>query len=179
MKQIGYDIYYKKADSSSKLPVTMLHRSDNAVFFKVYNRDTTMETGFKFPLGAPIINGYDAQIVNGYATYHFPRSVHGECRVFVKQDSGIVRAREMAPVNRKYRREIKITGLKNAEVYLFGESYCALQAKALYFHKDNDVTPTAVENCRLVKDAEYGTYIHISDVSGELYLVMPFADRMD
>ena len=115
---------------------------------------------------------------DGYATYRFPRSMHGECRVFVKQESGIVRAREMAPVNRKYRRKIKITGLKNAELYLFGEAYCAEETRALFFHGDNDVTPTDVENCRVINDPVYGTYIHVSNISGEIYLAMPFADRM-
>ena len=178
MGRLGYEICYKKAESSSDLPTTILHRSDNAMFFDMYNRDTTVEARFKFPLGAPIINGYDALLVDGYATYRFPRSVHGECRVFVKQDSGIVRSREMAPVNRKYRRKIKITGLKNADVYLFGENYCAEQARALFFHGDNDVTPTPVENCQVVNDPEYGTYIHVANISGEMYLAMPFADRM-
>lgn len=179
MGQFGYEINYKKAEDTSKLPTTILHRSDNAMFFDVYNRDTTVEACYKFPLGAPVINGYDTQLVDGFATYRFPRSVHGECRVFVKQDSGIVRAREMAPVNRKYRRKIRITGLKNAELFLFGESYCAEQAKALFFHGDNDVTPIEAENCRLVRDAENGTYLHVTNISGEIYLAMPFKDRMD
>lgn len=178
MESFGYEIHYKKAQNDSGLPITILHRSDNAIFFDVYSRDTTVETRFKFPLGAPIINGYDVLLKDGYATYRFPRSVHGECRVFVKQESGIVRAREMAPVNRKYRRKIKITGLKNADLYLFGENYCAGQARALFFHGDNDVTPSDVENCQVVTDPEYGTYIHVTDISGEIYLAMPFADRM-
>ena len=178
MGRLGYEICYKKADDSSPLPTMILHRSDNALFFDIYNRDTTVETHFKFPLGAPVINGYDTLLTDGYATYRFPRSVHGECRVFVKQENGIVRAREMAPVNRKYRRKIKITGLKNADLYLFGENDCAEQARALFFHGDNDVTPTDVENCQVVNDPVYGTYIHVAGISGEIYLAMPFPDRM-
>lgn len=178
MGNLGYEIAYHKVQNSSKLPTTILHRSDNALFFDMYNRDTTVEACFKFPLGAPIINGYDVLLRDGYAVYRFPRSLHGECRIFVKQNSGVVRAREMAPVNRKYRRKIRITGLENADVYLFGENYCAEQARALFFHGDNDVTPTPVENCQVVNNPEYGTYIHVANISGEMYLAMPFADRV-
>ena len=177
MDSFGYSIRYEKMEESSLLPTMTLHRSDNAMFFNVYNRNTTVETRFKFPLGAPVINGYDTMIVDGYSTYRFPRSVHGECRVFVKQDSGIVRAREMAPANRKFRRKIKITGLQNAEVCLFGESYCAEEAIAAYL-SENDATPQNL-NWEVVKDPENGTYLHAANVTGDIYLCMPFPDRMN
>lgn len=177
MEEIDYSIRFIKVDESSPLPTMTLHRSYNAMIFNVYNRDTTVEARFRLPLGAPIINGYDTLLVDGYSTYRFPRSVHGECRVFVKQDSGIVRAREMAPANRKFRRKIKITGLKNAEVCLFAESYCAEEAVAAIL-SDNDATPVNL-NWEVVKDPENGTYLHGTNITGDIYLCMPFADRMN
>ena len=176
-EQYGYSIRYNKADEESLLPTATLHRSDNAMIFNVYNRDTTVEARYKFPLGAPVINGYNTLLVDGYATYHFPRSVHGECRVFVKQDSGVVRAREMTPANRKYRRRIKVSGLKNAEVCLFPESYCIESASAADFEY-SDATPVLKRDSELVHDPEYGSYIRVKNVSGDLYLVMPFADMV-
>lgn len=173
----GYSMRYNKADPQSPLPTTLLHKSDNAMIFNVYNRDTTVEARYKFPLGAPVINGYNTLLVDGYATYHFPRSMHGECRVFVKQDSGVVRAREMTPANRKYRRRIKISGLKNAEVCLFPESYCIETALAADF-ASNGATPVFRKDSELVHDPLYGSYIRLKNVSGDLYMVMPFADMM-
>ena len=147
------------------------------MIFNVYNRDTTVEAHYKFPLGAPVINGYNTLLVDGYATYHFPRSVHAECRVFVKQDSGVVRVREMSSVNRKYRRRIKVSGLKNADVCLFPESYC-IETAAIADFVSSDATPVLKTEGELVHDPDYGSYIRLRNVSGELYLVMPFADMV-
>ena len=179
LEAFDYKIAFKTVGNSSKLPTITFHRSDNAVFINAYNRDTTVETKLKFPLGAPVINGYDTFLVDGCATYHFPRSLHGECRVFVKQRNGIVRAREMPPVNRKYRRKIMITGLDNADLYLFAESYCAKEGKLVTFEGCHDRALIPVENFEVVEDAEHGTYIHIANVSGDICFVMPFADRMN
>lgn len=176
MAGYGYHIRFLK-EEGSPLPSMTLHRSDNALFFNVYNRDTTVEARFKFPLGAPVLNGFDTKLVDGYSTYRFPRSTHSECRVFVKQESGIVRAREMAPVNRKYRRKIRVSGLENATVCLFAESYCAAESIVAVL-SDNDATPVAQENWKVVKDPEYGTYLYGENISGVITFCMPFADRM-
>ena len=177
MEAYDYSIRYCKADPESPLPTVTLHRSDNATIFNVYNRDTTIEACYKFPLGAPVINGYNTLLKDGYATYHFPRTVHGECRVFVKQDYGVVRAREMTSVNRKYRRRIKISGLQNAEVCLFPESYC-IDSAVIADYASSDATPVIRNEGELVRDSEYGSYVHLKNVSGDLYLVMPFPDMV-
>lgn len=174
----GYDIRFEKVLDASPLPTMAVSRSDNAVFFNVYNRDTTVETKLRFPLGAPIINGCNARIENGAACYHFPRSSHGECRVFVKQASGVVRAKEAAPGNRKYRRKIAVSGLENAEVCLFPESYCT-KASIVAVLKTNGSTPIAEPGWELVEDPENGVYLRGRNISGEIYFLMPFRDRME
>lgn len=70
------------------LPAMTIHRHDNAMMFSVYSRDTSLETRLKFPPGAPVLNGFSTKLVDGYASYHFGKSVHAECRVFVKQENG-------------------------------------------------------------------------------------------
>lgn len=52
--------------------------------FAVYNRDNTVEARFKFPLGAPILDGYSTRLCDGFSTYRFDKCAHSECRVFVK-----------------------------------------------------------------------------------------------
>ncbi len=166
----GYDVRYE-ADEGSPRPCMTVHRSDNAYFFSVYNRDTTVETQLKFPIGAPVLNGFNTRLKNGYATYVFPRSVHGECRVFVEQESGIVSASEEAPVNMLYRRRIRISGLKNAKVRLFGEEYC--KKDCIVTQIAPDLTPVPMENWRVVEDPENGTYLYGENISGTVSICMP------
>ncbi|MBE6548218.1 MAG: hypothetical protein E7667_05000 [Ruminococcaceae bacterium] len=162
-----------------ELPSTTIHRHNNAKIFSIYNRDNTVETQLKFPLGAPIFDGYDAYIENGYATYRFDRCAHRECRVFVKQESGKVSVRECPPVNGYFRRKIRISGLENAEVCLFPESYCANSGAvvATLPHALDDM-PAEQEGWSVVNDAEHGTYLHKANVTGTIYLCMPHKDKM-
>lgn len=170
MKKFGYSIEFL-ADKDCKLPSLSVHRSNNAMIFSVYNRNTTVETRLKFPLGAPILDGFDTKICNGYASYHFNKCVHAECRVFVKQNDGIVRVKEFSPVNAYYRRKIQISGLNNADIALFGEEYC----------KDNFIvtrgttgeTPIPMEEWSVVSDKENGTYLYGHNISGTILLCMP------
>jgi len=177
IKAFGYEINFIKPNSEIPLPAMTIHKNNNAFMFNVYNRSNTVESRFKFPLGAPILNGYDTEIINGYSTYRFPRSVHSECRVFIKQENGVVRSREQIPTNRKYRRKIEISGLKNAEVCLFAEKYCIDKADIATLEYP-DSTPVLCENWEVVSDSENGTYLRIKNVSGKIYLCMPFKDRM-
>lgn len=170
MKKYGYCLEFS-GDNSCKLPSMAIHRSNNAVIFSIYNRDTTATTRFRFPLGAPIINGFDTKIINGCAEYCFDRSVHGECRVFVKQEQGTVRAKEEPPVNAKYRRRIRVSGLENAEVMLFGEEYCS--SDCIVTQVAPDETPVAMAGWQVVSDKENGTYLYGKNISGTISLCMP------
>lgn len=166
----GYDIRYVK-EPDSPLPCMTVHRSDNAYFFSIYNRDTTVEARLKFPLGAPILNGFNARLTDGSASYVFPRGVHAECRVFVEQTSGIVRAKEESPVNMRYRRRIQISGLKNANVCLFGEEYC--KRDCIVTQTTSDPTPEPMPGWRVVEDPENGTYLYGENISGTVSICMP------
>lgn len=168
----GYQIRFVKKAESSALPTMTLHRFDNAMMFNIYNRDTTVQSKLRFPMGAPVLNGYNTYIEDGFATYQFPRSVHGECRVFVKQDSGVVRARDMSPGNTKYHRKMCITGLENAEVCLFPEAHCTKTSIVAIMERSH-LTPFAQEGWEVVEDPEAGTYLHKKNVSGTIYFLMP------
>lgn len=164
----GYSV--KLQNLGRGCPSMTIHRNNNALIFSVYGRDMTAESRLRFPLGSPILNGHDVKIEDGCAVYRFARSVHSECRVFVKQDSGVVSAREEAPVNSKYRRRIRISGLENAEVALFGEEYC----KDMCIVTDTLLDPTPVElaGWQVVTD-ENGTYLLGKGISGRVSLCMP------
>ncbi len=179
LDKFGWSIRFKKPTDETELPVITVHRNDNATYFSVYNRNTLLETRLKTPLGAPILNGLDTKLEDGYSVYNFARCEHRECRVFVKQKNGVLRSREMSPINRKYRRKIQITGLDNAEVFLFAENYCCDKAAVggVEFSNDRDMN-TPQDFWEVINDPENGCYLHAKNVSGTIYLAMPFPDQM-
>lgn len=169
LSEFGISIDFVK-EEESPLPVITVHRNDNAMMFSVYNRDTTVETRLKFPLGAPVLNGFSTKISDGYASYHFNKSVHSECRVFVKQESGVVKVKEEPPVNMKYRRRIQISGLKNATVCIFAENYC--KDSCIVTDIAPDLTPVPLDGWSVVTD-DNGTYLYAENVSGKVSVCMP------
>ena len=177
LEQYNTILRFSKESTSSPLPTMTVHRSDNAMFFSVYNRDTTVKTQFKFPLGAPILMGYNTVLQDGCAVYQFPRSAHAECRIFVKQNSGILRAREISPVSRKYRRIIAVYGLQNADVFCFPEEYCKTESMVGTATEEDGVY-APLSNWELVNDPQNGTFIHVKNASETIYLCMPFPDQL-
>lgn len=176
LEELGYSIRFKKANGDLKTPVIMLHRSNNSVIFSIYSANTTVETLLKFPLGAPILIGYETELQNEFASYRFPRAEHRECRVFVEQQSGIVGAKEIYPTNYKYRRRIMVTGLKNATVRFFGEEYCKKNITAV-LNSEYPWQDTDKFDCEIIESPEFGTYFEARNVTGELVFSMPFPGK--
>lgn len=180
LERFGYIIRFSKPDGNTEGNVFMLHRNNNAEILSVYAPDTTVETYLKFPLGAPILNGYETELIDGMATYRFPKAEHVECRVFVEQDNGVVGVRECAPVNYKYRRRILVSGLKNATVRFLGEEYCKDKIHAVL--NSNPWTDEWYDadgfEFETIYSKEYGTYYEARNVSGTMVFSMPHPDMM-
>lgn len=173
LKSFGIYITYEKYNDE-KTPVTMCHRYNNALIFSVYSPSTTVKTTMRFPYGAPVLDGYETILEKGCSTYHFSKAEHRECRIFVEQNEGIVKCREVPPVSALYRRRIEVSGLKNATVRFLAEDYC----------KDN---VTAVLNsrsdCGFFRTDEFESgyveidgikFFEVKNVTGSLVLSMPF-----
>lgn len=168
--RLGYAVRFHKKGLQSESPVLMVHRKDKAYFFSVYSPDTTVKTTLKFPLGAPVLMGYETCLEDGCSTYYFPRSEHRECRVFVMQEDGIVSAREIPPVSYQMRRRIQVAGLKNATVRFFPEAYCRGEIEAvLNSHSDNYFVGDTWEG---EYHSEEG-YFEYRNITGQLVLSMP------
>ena len=88
LASFGYQVSFSKKEEGIKPPTMAIARADHALFFSVYNANTTTETRLRFPLGAPILCGCEAELTGGTAAYRFSRGEHRECRVFVEQESG-------------------------------------------------------------------------------------------
>lgn len=168
LSAFGYSIRFSKRDEAAKIPTITASRYDGAIMFSVCSANTTTDTELKFPLGAPILIGIDAEIKNGFSSYRFARSEHRECRIFVKQNDGVITCRESAPVNTRYRRSIHITGLKNATVRFFTESGRECSITRLR----GDWTPSFELPIKRDIDEQFGEYIYCENVSGELYFII-------
>lgn len=128
---LGYQIRFSMTEADDKTPIFTVHRHDNGVFFSTFSKDCTAEMQMKFPLGAPLLMGYETVLKDGFSTFRFPRAEHRECRVFVEQACGKVSCKEIPPVSYQMRRRIEVEGLKNAVVRFFPERYCGKKIQVL------------------------------------------------
>ncbi len=173
LQKFGYDIRFKRKNANAKLPVWNVTRSKNGNFFSVYNPDTTTDTLLKFPLGAPILLGGETEIQGGCAVYRFGRCEHRECRVFVRQESGVISAMERAPVSGKFRRRFRIQGLQDATVYYFPESDCCGEI-AVETEEAEWRAPEMDGGWTPYYDEVYGTGFKAEHKTGRLCFMMPF-----
>lgn len=174
LAEFGYSITFKKKKEDVKAPALAVYRRDNALYLSVYNSNTTTDTALKFPFGAPVLCGKEAEMVDGSSVYRFERGEHRECRVFVTQKDGFVSCREAAPANARYRRAISIKGLEDATVCLFPEAGCE---GAVSLAGNSDETPIYDPRFKLVKDDLYGEYLKGEHVSGRLYFLIGHSKR--
>ena len=165
----GQEISHRFKQEGSKPPAMAISRRDNGLFFSVYNPNTTTDTCLKFPLGAPILCGGEAELLCGAAVYRFARGEHRECRVFAEQQSGVISCRETAPVNARFRRALRITGLEDATLRLFPEEGCEA---VVSIAKNTDRTPEFDPRFTLVTDPAHGTYLQGEHINGSLYFLM-------
>ena len=172
----GYVIEFCRYATDKKTTAMAWARSKNGLWLSAYNQTTALDMLLKFPQGAPIFIGADAILENGCAKYRFGRCEHLECRVFVQQESGVVGAREVAPVNKKYRRKFAVTGLRDATVYYYPESYCQKAAAAGPAVRDD--TPILDERFQLVEDPVLGTFYKAEHITGDYYFYMPFPEYL-
>jgi len=172
LSDFGFEIKFNRLSEDKKTPTMTISKSNNGLFFSIYSSNTTDETLIKFPLGAPVLLNGETALVNGYAKYNFSRFDHRECRFFVKQESGVVSAKETACVNIKYRRRLTLSGLENATVYFFPESYCIdnsdVGPSLLY-----DRTPEISDKFTLIKDPINGDYYKGEGITGDWSFYMP------
>lgn len=169
LSAFGYEISFTKKDECTKPPTIGIVRHDNGMFFSVYNANTTTDTHLKFPIGSPILCGAETEIVDECSTYRFSRGEHRECRVFANQSDGVISCREAPPVNSRYRRAIRITGLKNATVCLFPETGCEAAVSVV---KSTDETPEFDSRFTSVCDEANGTYLKGEHISGDIYFLI-------
>ncbi|MBO7150264.1 MAG: hypothetical protein J6V82_00780 [Clostridia bacterium] len=172
LAQMGWDIRYENKPGQ-RSPMLILSRSDNAVMLSSYLHSTTAKTYLRGPLGAPVPIAHETVLEGGFATYHFAKAEHSECRVFVDgMQEGVVRVKEVPPVSVPWRRRITVFWIKNATVRFFAEDYCKDNIKCvLDSHIDEYILSKPFDG-RYITD-KYGTYYEVRNVTGSLTFSMP------
>ncbi|MBQ2274857.1 MAG: hypothetical protein II334_05250 [Clostridia bacterium] len=168
----GYSIKHNR--KTDKKIVMTLSPYDNALWLAVYNGNMQTETELEFPLGAPIFTNTDTEIRNGKSVYRFARSEYRECRVFIKQNSGLVELKELAPVSAVYHRKLLLTGLENATVYIFPENTKDKTLAVSHIGHFADATPVHDTSFKRVEDEKYGVIYKAENISGDRHILLPY-----
>ncbi len=132
----AFGLYYgfEKHDPAVKDPMLTIARSNNGFYFSGYVPNTTVRQQFKFPQGAPLLNGFQTVLDSGRSTYYLPTAWHRECRIFVQQSAGIVSCKEIYSGEREISRRLEITGLENATVRIYPEDRVTEQMLRIYLN---------------------------------------------
>jgi hypothetical protein len=120
LARLGYELLATTAQPREKSPATTVARHANGFFFSGYVPNTTVAPlHLRFPQGAPLLVGFETQLVQGRATYSMPRAWHRECRVFVEQKDGEVACVEHTAEDMRYQRRLRVSGLNNATLRFY------------------------------------------------------------
>jgi len=173
LERFGVSVRVMRETVNTKPPVLMAHCSNNGYFFSGYVPDTTTELALKFPLGAPLMLGWETKLCDGHSVYRMPRAFHAECRVFVEQASDdVLSFREVPSISYQVRRRLQVTGLHNATVRIFPETDCVGGDAVVLL---NPPVPYFVGRAfdRAWKQDENGGYLEAKNVTGTLIISFP------
>lgn len=177
LSQFGYDIRFSYAPGGEKAPVMTIAAKDHGLLLTVHNTCMATDTHLRFPLGAPILTGTDAQILNGHSVYRFSKCDHKECRVFVEQVGGVVTLKALHPNSSLFRRKLLIAGLTDATVWVLPEDSSGLQARfATTTAKPSD-TPIYDKAWQRVEHPVYGMCYRAEHVTGSRLILFPFPEN--
>lgn len=167
LTRLGYEITFKKVGGNEKPTTLAISRAHSAFWFSAYNANTTTEARFLFPMGAPVLCGAETEIKDCRSTYRFSRGEHRECRVFLKMKEGVVSLREWHPGNARFRRRLKLTGLKDATVRVYTEPgrECSI------IHYNQEWINIDFVDTKMATDA-YGTYIEAERLNGDFCILI-------
>jgi len=174
-RYFGWDIRLNRPIAQLKSPIMTISRYNNGFWYSSCSPDTTVEMGLRTPFGAPLMIGYETVYKDGRTHYRFPRAEHRECRIFVESsDDSVISCREMFPgelgPKERGRRRISITGLKNATIRYFPETYAIGKCWALMSEPDDRYTADFSQSVEFVQDGD--SYV-AKNVTGIIVVYMP------
>jgi hypothetical protein len=166
LREFGLDYGVQKQDPAITSPVLSVSRSTNGFFFSGYVPNTTVKHRFRFDQGAPLLNGFETKLENGYSTYSLPTAWHRECRVFVEQQEGIVSSKEVHSGEKGISRRLRVTGLNNATVRVYpGEE---VTEQMFQVHLNTGYPYKTGHYAFKQGDAKHGKHFVIENVTGNI-----------
>ncbi|KAA0992857.1 hypothetical protein [Dyadobacter aurulentus] len=166
LQEFGIDLGISKEDPGIKNPVLTVSRSNNAFIFSGYNPNTTIVNHFKFPQGAPLLNGLDTKLDKGSSVYSLPTSWNRDSRVFIEQQEGIVSFKELHSGEMGISKRFRVSGLQNATVRIYADEHTT----AKDFHAYLNANYPWKEGKIAFKegDARFGKHFVVEGVTGSL-----------
>lgn len=172
MKRFGWIFDYRRQTDKGWNPVNALSMHDDAFFLSGYNFTTTTEHCLSTPYGAPALTGQDFLLENNIACYHFGRSYHYECRVFIDQQAqSLVSCYESSPILRDAERWIWVRNVKDALLRIFlpeGKSD-RLEVQVVTSERNYTTPPNPVKTILIKKDG-WNFYELEKRVSGQILI---------
>jgi len=172
LKLFGWSFIYQRHGNNGWNPVNTLSIKDNAFYYSGYNFTTTTGHCLSTPYGAPVLLGQDFILEKNMACYHFNRSFHYECRIFVEQrEKSLISCYERSKPLINTERWIWIRNLKDARLRLFipseKESSFELQVVS---PERNFTTPPCPVKTNAIESHGMRYYETVENVSGQILL---------
>jgi hypothetical protein len=170
LAELGTALLTVKRDATVRDPVTGIHRNRNAYLFSGYCPNTTVVQRFRLPQGAPLLTGYETELVAGCSTYSFPRAWHRECRVFVQQATdGQLSCAEICPLERNgLKRRLAVKGLVDGTVRFYPEPGFPPTAFLKTPNPDTGETPFNVRLPLQHGSDATGDYVYLEGFTGDV-----------
>ena len=112
--ELGYTIEVQREAPGSAL--MLFSRHDNAWIVSGYAEAPVGTVALRFPEGAPLFHATSARLSKGAAIYPLARSMRYECRLFVRQENGVVGCDTRARDEHHHELTLRVTGLQEATV---------------------------------------------------------------
>ena len=168
LASFGWRLGIGKRAPAQGNPVLGIARHQNGFFFYSFTPDLTVKTSLRFPQGAPILIGTETVLEDGAATYHFPRALHHECRVFVDQAGGVCSCREFRHSELGLTRRLMMTGLQDATIRFYYDP--GTEGKVTFLRNPAPEYFAGDFRTAEMRDDPFGRYLRLGPLSGSLLI---------
>ncbi len=126
LAELGYTVEVLPDTREAHASLMLFSRHENAWYLSGYAEAPAGIVKLRFPCGAPVFTTTWARIEGGASCYPLGRSMRGECRVFVRQERGVVGCDTGARDEHHTELTLIVRGLDDATVVFFPPPFVAV-----------------------------------------------------
>ncbi|HOK05065.1 MAG TPA: hypothetical protein P5105_00585 [Victivallales bacterium] len=168
LSTMGYSISFIRKFPDNKSTHTLISRNSNAFLFTLFSSDQSCKTKIKFPWGAPILNGMENEVVNGYSIIPFNLFRRLECRIFlISPDNITLSLHRVAPKHFRYKNRLLLKNLRNSSLRFYPPSGQEKTTQILLNPNEHHWTVGEKMDIKFKSD-ETGNYYIIKNVTGSM-----------